>query len=59
MQPTVHGGADFLFISCGQVGTIPSLTGALRGQAQPSIFFLTWKGLLVLPNFWKLDGILI
>jgi len=59
MEPTVHGGESCKLVSCGQVGTIPALTGALRGQARPNILFLTGKGFSVSPNFRKLDGNLI
>lgn len=52
---TMQGTPTLLEIS-GQVGTIPSLTGALRGQARPYILFLTGRGRSVPPNVLKLDG---
>lgn len=51
-------GTELLLRSSGHVGTIPSLTGALRGQARPNILVLTARGLSVSPNCRKLAGIL-
>lgn len=55
---TVHGTFSS-FRSCGQLGTYPSFTGALKGQARPNILFLTGKGLSVSPNLLKLIGNLV
>lgn len=49
-------GTDKLLEISGQVGTLPSLTGALRGHARPNIRFLTGRGLSVSPSVLKLDG---
>ena len=49
-------GTDRLLEISGQEGTLPSRTGALRGQARPNILFRTGRGLSDCPSVVKLEG---